>query len=82
MSPDEKDWSSLYPDFFLQKNGTGVTTGQQAAAPAVEFADIGCGYGGLLGECCVMQCYAWRVLCYANPSGHGLIYQQIGIGHD
>ena len=33
VSPDKLDWSSLYP-----QHPTGV----------VEFADIGCGYGGLL----------------------------------
>ena len=33
VSPDEYDWSSLYPDH---------------PSRMVEFADIGCGYGGLL----------------------------------
>ena len=33
VSPDKYDWSSLYPD-----HPSGM----------VEFADIGCGYGGLL----------------------------------
>lgn len=37
------DWSNLYPDFF-----TGNPTEKES--PQVEFADIGCGYGGLLGS--------------------------------
>uniref|UniRef100_A0A673BKM1 tRNA (guanine-N(7)-)-methyltransferase n=1 Tax=Sphaeramia orbicularis TaxID=375764 RepID=A0A673BKM1_9TELE len=43
VCPEEMDWSELYPDFFTgssSKNGTSQ----------VEFADIGCGYGGLLVE--------------------------------
>lgn len=34
VSPDAMDWSGLYP--------------QMKADERVEFADIGCGYGGLL----------------------------------
>ncbi|KAG7218485.1 hypothetical protein INR49_009362 [Caranx melampygus] len=44
VCPEEMDWSKLYPHFF---------TGEQReteTAPRVEFADIGCGYGGLLVE--------------------------------
>lgn len=37
------DWTELYPDFF-----TGNPSEKEA--PRVEFADIGCGYGGLLGS--------------------------------
>ncbi|KAM9799923.1 tRNA (guanine-N(7)-)-methyltransferase isoform X2 [Syngnathus typhle] len=37
------DWSTLYPQFFSEEqSGEGT--------PQVEFADIGCGYGGLLVE--------------------------------
>lgn len=38
QTPDEMDWSKYYPEkiFDSDKN------------PVVEFADIGCGYGGLL----------------------------------
>ncbi|XP_075880614.1 tRNA (guanine-N(7)-)-methyltransferase [Nelusetta ayraudi] len=43
VCPEEMDWSELYPHFFAgdaaEKNGS-----------RVEFADIGCGYGGLLVE--------------------------------
>jgi hypothetical protein len=41
------DWSTLYPNYFTR------TKPDEATAPtkSVEFADIGCGYGGLLGEC-------------------------------
>lgn len=51
--PEEMDWSSLYPAYFKKdgnespgdrkKMDTTMTALQQ-----VEFADIGCGYGGLL----------------------------------
>ncbi|XP_071399214.1 tRNA (guanine-N(7)-)-methyltransferase [Centroberyx affinis] len=43
VCPEEMDWSQLYPHFF---------TGSQSETEAsqVEFADIGCGYGGLLVE--------------------------------
>ncbi|XP_077644756.1 tRNA (guanine-N(7)-)-methyltransferase [Lonchura striata] len=40
--PQDMDWASLFPSFFPPAAAPG-------AAPArVEFADIGCGYGGLL----------------------------------
>lgn len=35
------DWSALYPQYF--SNNTEETQKR------VEFADVGCGYGGLLG---------------------------------
>ncbi|XP_046840668.1 tRNA (guanine-N(7)-)-methyltransferase-like isoform X2 [Xenia sp. Carnegie-2017] len=41
-SPDKMDWSSLYPAFY-GKNDCSTQSKVQ-----VEFADIGCGYGGLL----------------------------------
>ncbi|XP_029007278.1 tRNA (guanine-N(7)-)-methyltransferase [Betta splendens] len=43
VCPGEMDWSQLYPEFF-----TGDPS--QKEIPRVEFADIGCGYGGLLVE--------------------------------
>lgn len=39
------DWSELYPAYF-QQNDTNTTGDKQRQ---VEFADVGCGYGGLLG---------------------------------
>lgn len=42
VCPEDMDWSQLYPEFFSDHQST-----QKAAQ--VEFADIGCGYGGLLG---------------------------------
>lgn len=42
VCPEEMDWSELYPHFF-----TGDSSEKQSSR--VEFADIGCGYGGLLG---------------------------------
>lgn len=43
VCPEKMDWSKLYPDFFSGNPSERET-------PQVEFADIGCGYGGLLGS--------------------------------
>lgn len=43
VCPEEMDWSKLYPHFFTDSSSEKET-------PRVEFADIGCGYGGLLGS--------------------------------
>lgn len=42
VCPEEMDWSELYPHIFKENSS------EQTAQ--VEFADIGCGYGGLLVE--------------------------------
>ena len=42
-SPDRMDWSALYPAFFVNQDVS-------CQKGKVEFADIGCGYGGLLGN--------------------------------
>ena len=42
-SPDQMDWSSLYPAFFDSQDAS-------CEKAKVEFADIGCGYGGLIGN--------------------------------
>lgn len=39
QTPDEMDWASLYPTFFSESN---------KKPKKIEFADVGCGYGGLL----------------------------------
>ena len=39
VSPKEMKWSELYPDFINSENSN----------KKVQFADVGCGYGGLLG---------------------------------
>jgi hypothetical protein len=41
------DWSTLYPNYFTRAKSDGATS----PTKSVEFADIGCGYGGLLGKC-------------------------------
>ncbi|CAB0042259.1 unnamed protein product [Trichogramma brassicae] len=43
-NPDEMDWTPLYPDFCVKD---AEDDSKQLTKP-VEFADIGCGYGGLL----------------------------------
>jgi len=45
VCPAKMDWSTLYPEFFEQS-----TENSPAEATEVQFADIGCGYGGLLGS--------------------------------
>lgn len=48
--PDMMDWSVHYPYYFAP-HGTEAEAEAQKMGKAVEFADIGCGYGGLLGMC-------------------------------
>lgn len=54
--PEEMDWSELYPEFFtpLPKDDhhDDPKDMEERTKPSsqVEFADIGCGYGGLLGN--------------------------------
>eukprot|EP00899_Mesostigma_viride_P028105 jgi/Mesvir1/847/Mv17420-RA.1 len=43
VTPREVDWSQHYPSFFPPK-----PEDAGKAQPAVEFADVGCGFGGLL----------------------------------
>jgi len=45
VCPAKMDWSVLYPKFFEQSSENSET-----ASTEVQFADIGCGYGGLLGR--------------------------------
>ena len=47
VSPGNMDWSPHFPTFF-PPNKMDDTNGQ--SEHVVEFADIGCGYGGLLGK--------------------------------
>lgn len=48
ISPLKMDWSPLYPAYF-QEISDGDPVGDMAVAKGqVEFADVGCGYGGLL----------------------------------
>lgn len=49
------DWSELYPEFFApltqnQSHDDPKDKKEKRAQAQVEFADIGCGYGGLLGN--------------------------------
>ncbi|KAK9966095.1 hypothetical protein ABG768_003224 [Culter alburnus] len=45
VCPEEMDWSPLYPQYFTHLDENGSPKKRDAQ---VEFADIGCGYGGLL----------------------------------
>lgn len=47
VCPEEMDWSPLYPQYFTHLDENGSPKKRDAQ---VEFADIGCGYGGLLGN--------------------------------
>ena len=51
ICPAKMDWSVLYPKFYEQ-SAESLST----AFTEVQFADIGCGYGGLLGNCSLLTC--------------------------
>lgn len=53
VSPAKMDWSVLYPKFFNQSSGSSAAV---TATAEVQFADIGCGYGGLLGNHSLVLC--------------------------
>ena len=42
------DWSQLYPIYFKKPISSEESSSENSKQ--VEFADIGCGYGGLLGK--------------------------------
>ena len=44
------DWSKYYPDHFSPPEDDEDASEVKKSLKQVEFADIGCGYGGLLGE--------------------------------
>jgi tRNA (guanine-N7-)-methyltransferase len=44
-SPDEMDWSTHYPKFFNEEEDA---AGKSKDGKQVEWADVGCGFGGLL----------------------------------
>ena len=50
VSPDEMDWRTLFPAFYPEKDDKGTCKTAEERSAKVEFADIGCGYGGLLGN--------------------------------
>ena len=55
-TPEEMDWSEYYPEFFKPKShdpdrhddSADLESKNQSLHYQVDFADIGCGYGGLL----------------------------------
>ncbi|KAL2090677.1 hypothetical protein ACEWY4_012940 [Coilia grayii] len=49
VCPEEMDWSKLYPEFCRPPDDCHEDEPERQKAK-VEFADIGCGYGGLLVE--------------------------------
>ena len=53
LCPEVMDWSKFYPKYFKSKE-TDIDEPSQKKFKTegykVEFADIGCGYGGLLGK--------------------------------
>lgn len=67
--PEEMDWSELYPEFFppLTKDSRhdDPKDAEERAKPAfqVEFADIGCGYGGLLGNLFSLPLMVFSCFC-------------------
>ncbi|KAG1669617.1 tRNA (guanine-N(7)-)-methyltransferase [Nymphon striatum] len=49
--PEEMDWTQYFPNFH-----------QFGPNPKVEFADIGCGYGGLLDPHFKKSKHKWRII--------------------
>lgn len=53
VSPEVMDWSPYFPAYFSNSEGKSDEEREMKEGkktnPVVEFADIGCGYGGLLG---------------------------------
>lgn len=70
VKPEEMDWSELYPEFFApltqnKSHDDPKDAKEKQAGTQVEFADIGCGYGGLLGNVLALflgQGEAWVLL--------------------
>lgn len=56
--PEEMNWAEIYPEFFAplpqDDSHDDPKDAEERARPRarVEFADVGCGYGGLLGNPC------------------------------
>lgn len=55
VKPEEMDWSELYPEFFApliqnKSHDDPKDEKEKHSGAQVEFADIGCGYCGLLGN--------------------------------
>ena len=52
------DWSKLFPKYFKSPSTDSKTNGEDmetadSSNSQVEFLDVGCGYGGLLGTTCI-----------------------------
>nr|KAF6369612.1 methyltransferase like 1 [Myotis myotis] len=70
------DWSELYPEFFApltqnQSHDDPKDKSEKRAQAQVEFADIGCGYGGLLGNTLSGQGKAVPRFCHLSRFGGG-----------
>lgn len=73
------DWSELYPEFFVpltqnQSHDDPKDKKEKRAQAQVEFADIGCGYGGLLGNTLALslgQGEALSSFCHLSRFGGG-----------
>lgn len=46
------DWSTFFPRYFSNEEDDDDERNKDTVQKCVEFADIGCGYGGLLGRFC------------------------------
>lgn len=76
VKPEEMDWSELYPEFFTpltqnQSHDDPKDKEEKRAQAQVEFADIGCGYGGLLGNTLSGQGKAMPRFCHLSRFGGG-----------
>jgi len=53
------DWSILYPQYFRSNDEQTLETQK-----CVEFADVGCGYGGLLGNLFLLFFLIFNLIYY------------------
>lgn len=62
VCPEEMDWSKLYPEFCRAPDERHEDEPDRRKGK-VEFADIGCGYGGLLGNVAHYLCSINKITC-------------------
>jgi hypothetical protein len=48
LQPEEYNWEAHYPEFFAANRAKAAGDATKEAKPLVRFADVGCGFGGLL----------------------------------
>ena len=75
VNPESMDWSRFFPAHYPShdepEDGEDATAQTQTSTnrkPCVEFADIGCGYGGLLGMFDVINSLVFAIFCLSSKN--------------